>query len=81
MYQAIVTRFIGATNHRQNRVKAVSQAGSKTINWDSDLDVVANHRLAAIALASHLDWGTDWVGGASPDGLGYCWVLRSTPHG
>jgi hypothetical protein len=37
--QAIITKYLSATNHRGARVKASAQAGSLTVGWDDGLDV------------------------------------------
>lgn len=80
MRQAIVTKYLGPTNHRGARVKATAQAGSVTIPWDDALDVADNHTAAAHVLCKRLEWpfspGT-LVGGALPDGTGYCFVMVS----
>ncbi len=56
MSQAIVTRYIGATNHKPSRVKAIADVGSVTIPWDSNLGTESNHREAARALAVKSGW-------------------------
>ena len=77
--QAITTRYLGATDYHPSRVKARAQAGSLTVSWDHALDVEANHRLAALALARKLGWDDPrhygrWHGGALPDDTGYAFV-------
>lgn len=56
MYQAITTKYLPATNHRGERVKATAQAGSVTVSWDYDLNTEANHKAAAQALADKMGW-------------------------
>ncbi len=84
MRQAIVTKYLGPTNHRGSRVKATAQAGSMVYSWDDALDADENHAKAATAYAESKEWlwknadGTPsmrLVGGAMPDGSGYCFVL------
>lgn len=77
MRQAIVTKYLGPTNHRGARVVARAQAGRKVVSWRDDLEVDENHTRAAEALASHYGWldNTQLVGGAMPDGTGNCYVL------
>ena len=70
--QAIITKYLGPTDHRGSRVKATCQAGSLTLEWDDTLDLDANHRVAAIALAEKLGWTGafygDLISGGMPDG-------------
>ena len=54
--QAIQTKYLGATNHRGERVKATAAAGSVTLSWDYELNNEGNHRAAAEALMEKLDW-------------------------
>lgn len=77
MKQAIVTKFLAPTNFRGSRIVAKCQAGKITIAYDHALNADANHHDAAEALRQCLDWdkhGT-LIGGALPDGNGYCWVF------
>lgn len=74
MRQAIVTKYLGPTNHRGSRVKATAQAGSITVSWDHALSVEDNHKAAARALVTRWGWDGDWHGGATPDGGGYVFV-------
>ena len=73
MRQAIVTKFHGPTNHRGARVKATADAGSVTVEWNHALCIEANHRAAALALASRYGWPLDMIGGGLP-GKGYVFV-------
>jgi len=54
---AIVTKFMGPTNHRGSRVKALLPSGdSVTIPWDHALDANDNHRrVAARAMRKVID--------------------------
>lgn len=79
MRQAIVTRFLGPTNHRGARVKATADAGTVTVSWDYALGIAENHQAAATALLDKLGWTRDpWrrdlVGGSLP-GSGYAFVI------
>lgn len=77
MRQAIVTKYLGPTDHRGSRVLVKAQAGKLTIPWDDGLDVYENHLKAATAFA----WKYGWLasgeihGGALPSGTGYCFVI------
>jgi hypothetical protein len=42
MRQAIVTKFLGPTDHRGSRIKATAEAGSITVSWDHGLGVEEN---------------------------------------
>jgi len=59
MRQAIVTRFLPATNHKPSRVKAIADAGTVTISWDHGLDGDGNHRAAAMRLCVKYGWATE----------------------
>lgn len=74
--QAIVTKYIGPTNVRGSRVKATAQAGSITLHWDDSRNADQNHKAAALALASELQWDYgQWVSGGLPDGT-MVWVCH-----
>lgn len=72
--QAIVTKFIGPTNHRGARVKATAQAGSITIEWDHARGIEENHDAAAVALCVKVGWtvaaghAPTMIRGTLPDG-------------
>lgn len=74
MSQAIVTKYLGPTNHRGARIKATCQAMSLTLPWDDALDIDPNHTAAAKALAIKLKWKGHWCGGSLPDGTGNAYV-------
>lgn len=47
----IITKFIGPTNFKGSRIKAIMPSGaSMYISWDHALDAEDNHRNAAIAV-------------------------------
>lgn len=67
--QAITTKYLGPTNHRVARVRAVAEAGSITVSWDHALNSRENHEHAAIALCNKLGWdATRFVGGGVSGG-------------
>ena len=72
--QAIITKYLGPSNVRGSRIKATCQAGSVTLTWDDSLNSTANHRAAALALATKLKWDGNWLGGGLPSGESV-WVL------
>jgi hypothetical protein len=61
--QAIVTRFLPATGLKNNRVKASSDAGTITLDWNSEIDSESNHRAACEALIKKLQWEGTYAGG------------------
>lgn len=66
--QAIITKYLGATNHKGSRLKAKCEAGSITVSYDHALNGPENHRAAAVALAEKLEWSGDLVSGCLPSG-------------
>lgn len=79
MRQAIVTKYLGPTNHRGARIVAKAQAGRLAVPWEDAWDVDANHAYAARMLAERYGWTehSTLAGGALPDDTGYCFVLIS----
>lgn len=75
MRQAIVTKFAGPTNHNGSRVIVKSQRGRKVYSWDHGLNPERNHEAAAEQYAMDSGWTGDLIGGAMPDGSGYCFVF------
>lgn len=73
MRQAIVTKYIGPTNYRGARIKAMAYAGSITVPYAYELGVQDAHEAAARALADKFGWVGDMVGGSTLDG--YCFVF------
>src|SRR4029077_1833210 len=74
MSQAIVTKYLPATNVKGSRIKATAAAGSVTLHIDHALDIEADHIRTAKALASKFAWGGQWFMGGMPDDSGYCFV-------
>ena len=75
MSQAIITKFIPATNTRPARIKATAWGGSITISYDFSGD--HSHTRAAQALMEKLGWPEDarmWPMGAMPDNSGFAFV-------
>lgn len=76
--QAIVTKYLGPTNHRGSRIKVKAYAGSRTYTWDHSLDTNENHTKAAESFAKELGWldrGETLQGGSLPDNTGNCYVI------
>ncbi len=60
--QAIQTKYLGPTNTRGSRIKAMCGAGSVTIGYPHELSGQSAHRKAAEALAAKLGWVGDRYG-------------------
>lgn len=75
--QAIVTKYLPATNFKGSRIKATAAAGSLTLHLDHSLNAVNNHAKAAEALADKFGWGGNWSMGGMPDDSGYCFVCSN----
>ena len=83
--QAIITKYLGPTNHRGSRIKATGWVGSATVSYDYGLDTVGNHKAAAQAIcnklnnAPHVIEEGAWVietWAATPDGRGYAFIAK-----
>lgn len=78
--QTIVTKYHGPGNVRGSRISARTTSGlSKTVGYDDALSVEANHRAAAKALATKLDWRGTWVEGCYADGQNVYVLLTGEP--
>jgi|SRR5579872_3314578 len=88
---AIETYFIGPTNHRGARIVArVMERGTGwagnhpqrrlILEWDHAKNPDANHRAAALALATKLGWSGAWFGGGSDSGA-TIWVNSDNAWG
>ena len=79
--QAIVTKFIGPTNHKGARIKASAQANSVTVSYEYGADGQDGaHDLAAKALIREMGWFGTWIRGATPDGCGNVYVCLKLAH-
>lgn len=78
MRKAIVTKYLGPTNHRGSRIMAKAEGGHQTIvSYDGGLTTEENHQAAAETLKTAAGWAGELVGGGMPDGAGYCFVFVS----
>jgi len=80
--QAIVTRYLGATNHRGARIKATCDRGSITISYPYDKSGAECHREAVEALVARFD-AEDVEKYGSPDAAhwgGLNWVAGGLPQ-
>jgi len=77
VYYAITTKYIGSTPHRASRVKATEPEGrSVTLPWDHELQASANHKAAAIALATKLKWWGELVTGTNSGSFSHVFSSR-----
>lgn len=95
MLTAIETKYIGPTNFRGSRIKAIARRRntnptfpmrelSLIDSWDYSASAEENHARVAKLLAVKLKWAGRYVGG-SLDGAGYVFVntgnaMRHTSH-
>ena len=63
--QAIVTKYIGPTNTKGARIKAIAAGGSVTVPFDYEGN---EHEIAAKALCAKFGWPWDHISGSLPDG-------------
>jgi len=71
-FQAILTHYIGPSNTKGGRIKAVSASGlSVTLGYDSALSLGENHAAACKALVDKLNWGGRWIGGGTGEGQAF----------
>jgi hypothetical protein len=77
MFQAIQTRYYGATNYRPSRVKVWAQAGRKWHSYDHGMNYSEQAERFATEFAESYGWldgGRTLAGGALPNG-DYAFVL------
>jgi len=72
----ITTKYLGPTNSRGSRVKAVTRNGygdrrgiSATVSWDHALNSAENHAEAVRVLADRLGWTGTWALGHTEEGV------------
>lgn len=73
---AILTKYIGPTNSRGSRYKAMRGDGrpgdpSLTVSANYQLSSEENHATAAFAFAQKMGWSGRWVGGGTYTGLAF----------
>lgn len=79
MAKAIVTKYIGPTNHRGARIRVKAEGlPSMLVSWDDALYIDANHTAAAKQFALKHEWSGQWCGGGMPDQTGNCYVRLPT---
>lgn len=84
---AIMTKFIGPSNTKGQRVKAwapsYSESGptSITLSWNSNLDPAENYRVAAKALAEKLGWKGTLHSGYTAEGYVFVFLKKVNEDG
>lgn len=72
--QAITTKYISATDHRGERIKATANAGSITLGWDYQMSNEENHAFAAWKLCEKYGWESQLISGALPNDAGFVFI-------
>jgi hypothetical protein len=66
--KAIKTTFHGPGNVRGSRCKATDSDGNSVyLDWNHSLDSLDNHRAAAYALCTKMQWAGDLITGSLKD--------------
>ena len=65
--KCITTKYIGPTNYKPSRIKAVCDGGSVTISYDYGLDPDEIHYLAADTLRRKMGWDNLQIIGSGTD--------------
>jgi hypothetical protein len=79
--QAIITKYVGATNTKPSKIVAKCQRGSLRVSYDHGLNIDENHKAACDALCAKFGaedvakygskentWNRPKAGGVIPDG-------------
>ncbi len=70
--QTIMTKYLGPTDIKAPRVKAMTSSGHRgstyTVEWDDSLNIEGNHADAAQKLLDKLGWRGEWRMGAMDRG-------------
>jgi hypothetical protein len=76
---AITTKYLGPTNVKGSRIKAIADGGfaegphTITIGYDHSLNTEQAHLKAAVALKSKMNWKGKLIGGGIK--MGYAFVF------
>ena len=68
MKQAIVIKYLAATNTKGTRIKASAKAASVTVPLDYDAGHEQRIRKAVDALFNKLEWSGEYIVGCLPNG-------------
>lgn len=77
--QAIVPKYMGATNSRGSRISATSASGEKVVvPFDYGLNTEDMHAAAAVELMDKMGWSADWdyAQGSTKDGYAFVRVPK-----
>ena len=70
--QTIMTKYLGPTDTKAPRVKAMTSSGHRgstyTVEWDDSIDVEGNHAYVAQQLLDRLGWHGAWRMGSTDRG-------------
>ena len=70
--QTIITKYLGPTDTKAPRVKAMTSSGHRgstyTVEWDDSLNIEGNHADAAQMLLNRLGWRGEWRMGGTDKG-------------
>ncbi len=66
--QAIVTKYLPATNYKGARIKATASSGSVTIPYPHHVSSNDCYKLAAMTLAKKFGWYGEWIAGGLDKG-------------
>lgn len=72
--EAIETKYLKGTDRKNSRIKATAYGGSVVVNYDYELSVPENHRIAQLALRHKLGWKGKFAQGCNVKGDGYYFV-------
>ena len=74
--QTIETKYLGATNTKGDRIKAINSGKSDSVllDYDHGMTPLENHEKAAGSLFNRLGWTGGMVGGATSTGM--VWVFE-----
>lgn len=79
IFQAITTKFLGATNHRGARIQAKTGSGiTKSFPYTYELNIEGEHSNAAEQMAKHMGWSGELIGGGIDSGFAWVFTNRET---
>lgn len=73
-YQAITTRYVGASNVKGSRIIAKAAAGRVIVSYNDSLNSENAHAEAAAKLAAKFGWKGKYYIGGMPDDRGYVFI-------
>ena len=74
IFQAISTKFFGASNTKGARIQAKTGSGKKAyFDYTYELNTEGEHRRAAELMAEKMGWKGELIGGGTEEG--FVWVF------